>query len=86
MRSFLRSVIEDPDYQDSVRQRMIAGKAPHMEQLAAYYTLGKPREQVQVETSPSLAQLMLLAHETSNAKPQEERRRPAVASAPRQEP
>ena len=69
MKEFLRSVIEDPDYQDALRARMIAGKAAHMEQLAAYYTLGKPQEQVQVQTSPNMAKLLTMAIQAS----QEER-------------
>lgn len=59
MKAFLKSVIEDPEYQDALRARMIAGKAAHMEQLAAYYTLGKPSETVAVQ-SPSLAEVMVL--------------------------
>ena len=43
MKPLLRSVIEDPEYQAAMRERMIAGKAGHMEQLATYYTLGKLR-------------------------------------------
>ena len=46
MRTFLKSVIEDPEYQEALRARMIAGKAAHMEQLATYYVLGKPQDQV----------------------------------------
>ena len=61
MRAFLKSVIESPEYQDALRARMIAGRAAHMEQLAAYYTLGKPQEQVQVQTTPSMARLLLMA-------------------------
>jgi hypothetical protein len=59
MKEFLKSVIEDPEYQEALRARMIAGKAAHMEQLAAYYTLGKPGETVAVQ-SPSLAEVMVL--------------------------
>ena len=61
MKTFLRSVIEDPEYQEALRARMIAGKAAHMEQLAAYYTLGKPQEQVAVQTTPNMAHSLLLA-------------------------
>jgi CHASE3 domain sensor protein len=68
MRAFLRSVIEDPEYQQALRDRMIAGKAAHMEQLAAYYTLGKPQEQVQVQTSPNMAKLIQMAIQAAEEK------------------
>jgi len=56
------TVNENPQYQQALVRRMIAGKAPHLETLAAYYTIGKPREQVQVQTSPGVAELLELAH------------------------
>jgi hypothetical protein len=62
MKTFLVSVISDPEYQDAARERMIAGRAPHLETLALYYAHGKPRETVEVEQSPDMAQLLLLAH------------------------
>jgi len=51
------TVNENPQYQQALVRRMIAGKAPYLETLAAYYTIGKPREQVQVQTSPGVAEL-----------------------------
>jgi hypothetical protein len=73
MRTFLRSVIEDPEYQEALRARMIAGKAAHMEQLAAYYTCGKPQEQVQVQTTPSMSKLIVLALQEKNERQRVER-------------
>jgi CHASE3 domain sensor protein len=80
MKEFLRSVIEDPEYQEALRARMIAGKAAHMEQLATYYTLGKPQEQVQVQTSPSMSKMLLMALQTAN-EIEQERRQPATADS-----
>lgn len=67
MKAFLKSVIEDPEYQEALRARMIAGKAAHMEQLATFYVLGKPQEQVQVQTSPNMGKLLVMALQEASA-------------------
>ena len=61
MKTFLKSVIEDPEYQEALRARMIAGKAPQMETLAAYYTLGKPTDSVSHQMSPTMSKLLAMA-------------------------
>ena len=38
----------DPEYLENLKQRIKAGKAPHMEQLLWHYRFGKPREQIDV--------------------------------------
>jgi hypothetical protein len=81
MRVFLKSVIEDPEYQEALRARMIAGKAPQMEQLATYYTVGKPQDQVQVQTSPSMAKLVLLALQAANERKREDNEKAKAESA-----
>jgi hypothetical protein len=61
---------------------MIAGKAPQMEQLATYYTVGKPQDQVQVQTSPSMAKLVLLALQSANQERSDEERTKAESARP----
>lgn len=48
VREFARRLIEDPEYQASVRGRMIAGKAPQMEMLLFHHAYGKPVERHEV--------------------------------------
>lgn len=48
VREFARHQIEDPEYQASLRRRMIAGKAPQMEMLLFHYAYGKPVERHEV--------------------------------------
>jgi hypothetical protein len=39
-----RLLVEDEDYQASLKQRITAGKAPHMETLLFQYAYGKPKD------------------------------------------
>ena len=48
VREFARRLIEDPEYQASLRRRMIAGKAPQMEMLLFNHAYGKPVERHEV--------------------------------------
>jgi hypothetical protein len=43
-----RSLIEDPAYQASLKKRLEAGKAPHMEPILYYYAYGKPIDRVRL--------------------------------------
>jgi len=45
---FLREVANSFEYQDSARQRMIDGKAPHLEVYMLQKVNGKPTERVHV--------------------------------------
>lgn len=47
-----RAVLDDPAYQESVKQRMIDGKAPHLETLYHYYADGKPKDTLVVQDAP----------------------------------
>ncbi len=47
-REFARRLIEDPEYQVSLRGRLIAGKAPQMEMLLFNHAYGKPVERHEV--------------------------------------
>jgi len=55
VREFARHLIEDPEYQASLRRRMIAGKAPQMEMLLFHYAYGKPVERHEVTASATAA-------------------------------
>lgn len=46
-----RLLVSDEAYVESLRKRLPAGKAPHMETLLHHYAYGKPKETVDVTAS-----------------------------------
>ena len=46
VKAFARAIVEDPEYVDSLRRRLVSGRAPHMEPIMFYYAYGKPKEVV----------------------------------------
>ena len=45
-------LVEDPDYRQRFRARMVAGKLPPMvEAMTWYYAFGKPKEQIDLTAS-----------------------------------
>ena len=45
-----RQLLEDPEYQASLRIRLRRGDAPHMETLLHHYGYGKPKDTIEVST------------------------------------
>jgi hypothetical protein len=45
-------LLEDEEYQASLKIRLKAGKAPHMETLLHHYAYGKPVERIEDVTPP----------------------------------
>lgn len=43
-----RRLVESPEYQASLRKRLIEGKAPHMEPILFYYAYGKPVDRIEL--------------------------------------
>jgi hypothetical protein len=48
IKAHARAVIEDPDYQAKLKQRLIDGSAPQLEILLHYYAYGRPRQEIDV--------------------------------------
>jgi len=40
---------ENPEYIEALKKRLVAGKAPHMETLLAFYGFGKPADKLKIE-------------------------------------
>ncbi len=53
VRRLAREFLEDPAYRRSLRQRLIQGRAQHLETLLWHYAFGKPREQVEKGDTPT---------------------------------
>lgn len=51
---FTQRLLNDPEYQLSLRKRIIAGECPSIEVLLYQYAYGKPVERVQVESKASV--------------------------------
>lgn len=49
-----RRLVEDPDYVQSLRRRLVSGKAPHMETLLFHYAYGKPKDTTALEGNVAL--------------------------------
>jgi hypothetical protein len=45
---FCRNMVESRDYRASLKQRLLDGKAPHMEPLLWYYAYGKPIDRIEL--------------------------------------
>lgn len=48
IKAFARSLLEDPTYQAKLRQRILDGNAPQIEQLLYHYVYGKPRQELEL--------------------------------------
>jgi hypothetical protein len=59
VKKYARSILEDQAYKDSVKQRLIAGKAPHLETMLFHYAYGKPAEKMTLEAGTTLADLVV---------------------------
>ena len=46
IKTHAREVIENPDYQAKLRQRLLDGSAPQLEVLLHYYAYGKPKLEI----------------------------------------
>ena len=60
IKEFARSILEDPLYQKRLKDRVIQGKAPHIEALLFHYAYGKPTETTG-EQGATLEELVLEA-------------------------
>lgn len=59
VRAIARAILDDPEYRASVRERMRAGTAPHLETLLWHYAHGRPVERREVEIGGTLAELIV---------------------------
>lgn len=48
IRDLARKLLDDDDYRESLKRRLIAGEASHMETLLHHYAFGKPSDKVEV--------------------------------------
>lgn len=47
-------LLSDAKYQDSLKRRLSAGKAPHMETLLHHYAYGKPKDELDLGGSVTI--------------------------------
>jgi hypothetical protein len=52
IKDFSRSILEDPSYQTNLRQRIINGEAPQIEQLLYHYCYGRPKTELELSRTP----------------------------------
>jgi hypothetical protein len=46
IKAHARAVIEDPDYQEKLKARLLKGSSPQLEVLLHYYAYGRPRQEI----------------------------------------
>ena len=64
IREASRLLLANPEYQASLRARLIAGKAPHMETLLHQYAWGKPKDTTILEGDDSqLPVVKMIVHQ-----------------------
>src|SRR6188508_920310 len=49
IRAIAQGLIEDADYQASLKARLLKGSSPQLEVLLHYYAYGKPKTEISVE-------------------------------------
>lgn len=80
IRAFFTELMHSPEYQASLKARILAGKAVPIEQLGFYYVAGKPTDNLKVE-SPSLAKILEIGvkkgMEKRRAESESDKREPA---------
>lgn len=75
VKEFLAELVDDPEVQEAVRRRIIQkGDVAGFLGVAAHI-LGRPRESVQVETTPNMGKLLVMALQAKNESQRRERER-----------
>ena len=49
-KAFCKEFLESPEYRKSAMERMLEGKAPHLESLALGYAYGQPKRELEITT------------------------------------
>ena len=62
-KEFWHSFLESAEYRDSLRLRLIRGKAPHIESYLAQLVIGKPKDTLEVQGSLEFVQRLLAARQ-----------------------
>lgn len=70
VKDFLREMVEDPDVQEAFKNQIVNGDRGSMQAFlgSIHLVVGKPKESVEVSTSPSMSKLLLMALEAANKK------------------
>lgn len=69
VKEFIDSLTADPEVQDAVRDQILAGRAGALQGFLGFvaHKVGKPKESLEVSTSPDLTALIALALEKKKA-------------------
>ncbi len=70
LREFLSALVSDTEVQDSIKDQILLGNRGAMQGFftAAAHVAGKPRERIEIEVSPNLSQLLLMATKRDESK------------------
>lgn len=59
VKELARSFLEDPAYQNNLKERLRDGRAPQIEALMFHYAYGKPTDKLELAKSMTLEELVL---------------------------
>ena len=66
IKAVARRLVEDPLYVTALAQRLVRGRAPHMETLLFHYAYGKPKETVEHSGTLEMpARVVIELHKTT---------------------
>jgi hypothetical protein len=68
VREFAQRVLEDAQYQRSLKVRLRNGTAPHIEQLLYHYAYGKPADRIKVQGLVGAFDLVTVLQEAAKAR------------------
>ncbi len=77
VKDFLREMVNDPQVQAAFRKQLVRGDRGAMQAFlgSTHLIIGRPKESVEVSTSPSMSKMLLLALQTANEMEAEQRGR-----------
>lgn len=62
IQAIARALVEDQSYVRSLKKRLVAGKAPHIEAVLFYYAYGKPKESHEHSGTVAIATTVVHEH------------------------
>ena len=68
-KEFCKQFLESPEYRKSAMERMLEGKAPHLESLALGYAYGQPKRELEITTKRPTTFVLSVEEESTAGEP-----------------
>jgi hypothetical protein len=60
---FAEEILDDPQYRQSLKMRIMNGRANHIETMLFHYRYGKPAERLELDAGGTLAEIIAYSRE-----------------------